>query len=266
MNHPFDPALVTERLHGQRVRGPVVYHDVTGSTNDDVMALAEAGGAEGTVVVAGTQTAGRGRRGRLWHAPEAQTLMFSLLLRPPVPVQKWPLLSTMTSVAIVSALPGAQDSRIGTKWPNDIVHDGRKLGGILVEARAPRFAVIGIGLNVSGDTSDWPDDLQRTATTLEAATGTTIGREELLARVLNGLDECYALMLTGNAALTERQRELESTLGKELVMKVGQRQVRGKAVDLTALGELVLETTDGPLTISSGEVQQVRAANGELPR
>ncbi|MHB8997366.1 MAG: biotin--[acetyl-CoA-carboxylase] ligase [Armatimonadota bacterium] len=264
MNHSFDPVFVAEQLHGQRLLGPVIYHDVTDSTNDDVSALAQAGGAEGTVVVAGTQTAGRGRQGRVWHAPAAQTLMFSLLLRPPVPVQKWPLLSTMASVAIVIALPEA--SGIGTKWPNDIVHQGRKLCGILVEARAPHFAVIGIGLNVSGDTSDWPDDLPATATTLEAALGITIGREELLARVLNSLDECYDRMLTGDHALTERQRELETTLGKELVMKVGQRQVRGTAVGLTALGELILETAGGTLTISSGEVQQVRTANGELPR
>lgn len=266
MNESIEPALVVELLRGQRLRGPVVYHDVTGSTNDEVTVLAQAGGAEGTVVVAGTQTTGRGRQGRVWHAPEAQTLMFSLLLRPPVPVQKWPLLSSMASVAIVSALPEAVPSGIGTKWPNDIVHQGRKLCGILVEARAPDFAVIGIGLNVFGVTSDWPDDLQTTATTLEAATGVTIGREELLARVLNSLDECYDLMLTGDIALIERQRELETTLGKELVMKVGQRQVRGTAVELTALGELILETAGDTLTISSGEVQQVRTANGELPR
>ena len=265
MNSFFDSALVADILRGRRLLGPVIYHDTVGSTNDEVMSLADAGGAEGTVVVAERQTAGRGRRGRVWHAPEAQTLMFSLLLRPPVPLDRWPLLSTMASVAVATVLREHADS-IGTKWPNDILHDGRKLVGILVEARAPHYAVVGIGINVLGDTSGWPDDLQRTATTLEMASGTAIGREELLARVLNSLDECYDLMLTANPTLTERQRELETTLGKELIVRLGQWEVRGTAVDLGRLGELILQTPEGLLTISSGEVQQVRTANGELPR
>ncbi|MGE5531727.1 MAG: biotin--[acetyl-CoA-carboxylase] ligase [Bacteroidota bacterium] len=266
MKHSFNPALVTELLQGRRLRGPIIYRDLVGSTNDEVMQLAEAGAAEGTVVVAERQTAGRGRQGRVWHAPAGQTLMFSLLLRPQLPVQKWSLLSTMASVAVATVLRDVAGNGIGTKWPNDIVHDGRKLCGILVEARAPHFAVVGIGLNVVGDTSDWPGDLQKIATTLEMATGVVAHREELLARVLNSLDECYDLMLTSDPALTERQRQLETTLGKELHVKIGQRQVRGRAVDVGPLGELILDTPDGPLTVSSGEVQQVRGANGELPR
>jgi BirA family biotin operon repressor/biotin-[acetyl-CoA-carboxylase] ligase len=239
---------------------------MVGSTNDDVMQLAEAGAAEGRVVVAERQTAGRGRQGRVWHAPAGQTLMFSVLLRPSLPIEQWPLLSTTASVAVATALRSVCDRSIGTKWPNDVVHDGRKLCGILVEARAPHFAVVGIGLNVLGDTSDWPDDLERTATTLQTAAGVVVRRDELLARVLNSLDECYDLMLTGDPLVTQRQREFETTLGKELLVKVGQRLVRGRGADIGSMGELILDTPEGPLTVSSGEVQQVRAANGELPR
>lgn len=265
MNSLFHPDLLDASLAQCRyLRGPVVYKPSTGSTNDDVRQMAAEGAAEGTVVVAGEQTAGRGRLGRKWAGQPGQSLMFSVLLRPALPLESWPALSVVAGLAVASACTELGGAAIGTKWPNDIVFGGRKLGGLLLEARAPQFAVLGIGVNVLGQTADLPPELQETATTLEAVSARALAPHELLLRILQQLDQRYHLLLTGqHEPLLAEQRERETLLGRQLVIAIGGETITGQAVDVTAAGELVLQTAHGERVISSGEVQRVRPKTGE---
>ncbi len=135
-------ALGTPRLHLRE----------TTSTNDRARALAGAGAPHGTLVTAGAQSAGRGRQGRSWVAPPDRALLMSLLLRDPPA-----LLPLLAAVAVAETVGDAAQ----IKWPNDVLLDGRKVAGILVEGRPQeRWAVLGIGLNVAVDVAALPDELR----------------------------------------------------------------------------------------------------------
>lgn len=265
MNSQFNISSLNAALRQCRyVRGPVTFKLVTTSTNDDVRQLAADGAAEGAVVVAAEQTAGRGRLGRRWSGQPGQTLMFSVLLRPALPLEKWPALAVVAGLAATRACAEASGAAIGTKWPNDIVFGGRKLGGLLLEARAPHFAVLGIGVNVHGRPTDLPPELQETATTLAAITSAPLSSEKLLLSILQHLDQRYHLLLTGQQeALLTEQRERETLLGQQVLVTIGGETVTGQATDVTAAGELVLQTAAGRRVVSSGEVQRVRPEIGE---
>lgn len=251
----LDVDAVAAQLRGGRLRGPLAYRAQTASTNDDARALAGRGAAEGTVVIAGEQTQGRGRHARPWFGHPDHSLLFSLLLRPTLPTDQWPRLVNMVGVAVADALRTAAGCAVGTKWPNDIMVAGRKLGGILIEAQAPEHAIVGIGLNVLGDAADLPDELRDKATSLAAHATQPVTREPVLASVLNALDEAYAALLDGRwDSLLARQRALETTLGQERTIVIGAETLTGVVRDLSPEGGLVLETAQGVRTVTVGEV------------
>ena len=238
----------------------------TGSTNADALALARDGAPEGIVLVADHQTAGRGRRDRRWEAPPGAGLLVSILLRPPAAVVSS---ATMTvGVAAAEALEAMAGVRPGLKWPNDLVWPGdgsapdRKLAGILAEAEWPPGAdvasgprqpgpgeravvVVGIGINV-----EWPDDLPDhladTAIALNHITGARIDREDLLAAMLERLDQHdRRLRSDGPEALLDEWRARSATLGRRVRVDLGADEIVGTAVDVTAEGHLVVDTDDG---------------------
>src|SRR5919204_5745856 len=141
---------------------PLRHFGVTESTNERGRELALAGAPSGTVVTAGEQTAGRGRRGRTWTAPAGKALLCSAILRPLE--RKHALLPLAVPLAVCEAVESLVPLECRVKWPNDVWHEGRKLAGVLIEARPPDWAVIGIGLNVSIEPEEFPDDLRQPAT------------------------------------------------------------------------------------------------------
>lgn len=155
----------------------------TASTNDDARSLGAAGAADGLVVVAHRQTAGRGRRGADWFSPPGESLAFSVLVRPPEPPPLWPRLALAAGLAVAQAVE-AHVPLAGIKWPNDVWIGHRKIAGILVEA-GPGFAVIGIGLNVN--TRAFPPGISTPATSLALETGTLHPLPDLLAGILRQL-------------------------------------------------------------------------------
>lgn len=159
----------------------------TTSTNADVAALARAGEPEGIVVIAEQQTAGRGRLDRRWQAPARAGVLLSVLLRPPVDVAAWPLLPLLAGLAVVEGVQAVGQVTAGLKWPNDVLVDGYKLGGILVE-RVDAAVVVGIGVNVSTRLDELPVE---TATSLAILGGIT-DREILVKEILRSLDRRYA--------------------------------------------------------------------------
>ncbi len=151
------------------------------STNDEVRKLACAGAADGLIVLAERQTAGRGRRGAAWFSPPGESLAFSILVRPDEPKSHWPRLALATGLAVAEAIEGFH-LHPGIKWPNDVWISGRKVAGILVEAGAD-FAVVGIGLNVNS--REFSGEISATATSLRREAGCEFSRADVLAAIIH---------------------------------------------------------------------------------
>jgi BirA family transcriptional regulator, biotin operon repressor / biotin---[acetyl-CoA-carboxylase] ligase len=214
----------------------------TGSTNDVARVLAEAGAPSGTVVTAGRQSSGRGRRGRGWSAPAGKALLLSAILRDLEPEQG--LLPLAVPVAVCEAIESLGRLRCEIKWPNDVWIEERKVAGVLIEARLPEWAVIGIGLNVAIGPDEFPADLRWPATSIGG--GTTIAEaRESVCRALDSWvaasrDEVVAAFRARNA-LAGRRVEWEEGVGS--------------AVEIDDDGNLVVELDDGEtVALGSGEV------------
>jgi len=275
-------ARAREALAGTRF-GDVRWLAVTGSTNEDVLRLARAGEAEGIVVAADLQTAGRGRRGRTWEAPAGSSLMATVLLRPPARVAA--LATATVALAAAEAVEAACGATPRLKWPNDLVWPGdgsgpdRKLAGILAEADWPagsgiadgwreprptdRVAVaVGIGLNVA-----WagraPAELTDVAVALDEVVGAEgpPDRVDLLVGLLRRLDALDAELRAegGRAAVLARWRARSATLGRRVRVDLGSDDVEGTAVDVTEDGHLVVETLEGTRReLAVGDVVHLR--------
>lgn len=169
--------------------------DEATSTNDLVKARAVSGAAEGLVIAARLQTQGRGRRGRVWSANRDESVLMSALIRPGWPESDAPWLGALAAVAAAETVQEFGVKRVTVKWPNDVLVDGRKIAGVLVEPRLDKgrieFAVLGVGLNVRQQEADFPEDLRGTATSLRRL-GLDVAVGTVLAALVRRLDEAYA--------------------------------------------------------------------------
>ena len=217
---------------------PRLHLRATGSTNDRARALAAAGAPHGTLVTAGEQRSGRGRQGRTWSAPAGQALLMSLVVR-----GAHDLLPLRAAVAVADVC----GERAAIKWPNDVLLDGRKVAGILVEARPQEdWAVVGIGLNVAVDVARLPAELHDRAGTLGLEPASV---EAVLARLLGGLDSVLA---ADRGALLARYRELDALAGQRIAWSGGE----GVASGIDADGRLLVD--GGRVALDAGEVHLSR--------
>jgi len=231
------------------------------STNDEAHRLAEAGALHGEVVVADSQTKGRGRRSRSWIAPAGKAVTLSVILRPTLPVARAPEITLASAVAVAEAARelGAHSARI--KWPNDVECKGRKIAGLLTELRTEtdrvRHAVLGVGFNVSMQMSDFPEELRPLATSLLIESGERQPRPVVVARLLEHLEEWLSLHETeGFGPVADRWRELSSTLGRRVRIESGGASVEGDAVDLADDGALLVRVSGGVLVrVLAGDVE-----------
>jgi BirA family transcriptional regulator, biotin operon repressor / biotin---[acetyl-CoA-carboxylase] ligase len=248
----------------------------TGSTNADLLAAAQAGAAEGTVLVAEAQTSARGRLGRRWASPPRAGLTFSVLLRPdgvPAALLGWlPLLAGVAAAAAVRTV-AAVDATL--KWPNDVLAGDAKLGGILAE-RAPGAVVIGIGINVWQDRAHLPG--AATSLLLAAAAGGPVRdghgsaaevpglRELLLAELLAALSRWYLAWRDqaspGDPDTCGLRREYSrrcATLGRDVVVTMpGTEVISGTAAGVDWAGRLEVRTEHGRVSVTAGDVVHVR--------
>jgi BirA family transcriptional regulator, biotin operon repressor / biotin---[acetyl-CoA-carboxylase] ligase len=232
----------------------------TGSTNSDLLAEARGGLAEGAVLVAEAQTAGRGRMGRQWVSQPGAALTFSVLLRPAgVPQASRGWLPLLAGVAVASAVRAQTAVSASLKWPNDVQVNGAKLAGILAE-QAGDAVVVGIGINVSSGRDELP---VATATSL-ALEGADLGAGPLLVGVLGELERGYRAWAgaAGDAAasgLHQDYQRLCGTLGRQVRVSLpGGRPVTGTARAVDAAGRLVVQSAAGPVPVSAGDVIHVR--------
>lgn len=259
-----------DRLHGDDLLarlgpGHVLGRDIrvfreTTSTSDVVEKLARDGVAEGVVVFAETQTAGRGRLGRTWVSPAGKGLWFSVLLRPALRPPEATRLTIAAAVAVARAVRAQTGLAPEVKWPNDLLLRGRKFGGLLTELSGEqdriRHVVLGVGLDVNLTAADLPGELRRLATSLRLELGRPVPRAELAVAVLRELDAAYAQVTgAGFAPLAEEWESLCTTLGRTIEVALGPRRVRGRAEALDADGALLLRTEHGHLErITGGDV------------
>ena len=237
------------------------------STQTVALALAAEGAPDRTAVVADEQRAGRGRRGRAWVAAPGTSLLLSVLLRPGLPPARQPLYSFAAAVAVSEAVTTLTAVASTVKWPNDVLIHGRKVAGILLEAReAPAPAVVvGIGVNVNQRV--FPPDLEDRATSLALVTGAPLDREAVLAVILQSFDHWRArLEREGFEPVRVRWCARAATLGRW----VRADGAEGTAIDLDPHGALVLAADGRYSRVTAGEVHAARpverAANPDAAR
>ena len=250
---PFDPGVFESMASSASWVNRVVCATELDSTNAEALRLAAAGEPEGLVVVADAQTAGRGRLGRSWWAEPGTALLASWLVRPLLAPERRPLLSLVAGVAAANAVRAGGGVTVRLKWPNDLLLEGRKLGGILAESDASGAVVVGLGLNVRQET--FPDELRDTATSLVAGGGRAPERAWLLAATLSGFG---ARMASPEDALAD-YRDLCATLGERVrVERNDAEALEGEATEITDSGALVVSTPSGPVTVAAGDVVHLR--------
>lgn len=252
--------LAAELARRKAAPREIVVHDTVGSTSTDLAARLAAGAAEGTVVVAERQSAGRGRSGRSWHSPGAGSLYLSIAVGAPGGIdEQLTMVPLAAGVALVDALaevgPGGEALRL--KWPNDALLGDRKLAGILCEVpdprRRPLVAVVGLGLNLGRD--GFPDDLSASAVSLAERLGTVVAREPLAAGWIAGLERwCGRLAREGPPPLIAAWRARAEPFGRRV--RVGELQ--GTTVDLNDRGYLIIQRDDGTrVEVAGGIVERI---------
>ncbi|MBF0462170.1 MAG: biotin--[acetyl-CoA-carboxylase] ligase [Magnetococcales bacterium] len=238
------------------------YHffPVLASTNQQAAQLAQAGAAEGTVVVADQQTQGRGRLGRQWSSPAGVNLYCSVVLRPTLLPRDAAQLTLLAGVALAHTLTEWGVAGVLIKWPNDLLLQGRKAAGILTEMRTDRsgiqHVIVGIGLNVNGQAADLPLELRDRATSLAESLHSAVCRPPLLAKLLAQLDHWYGRFgREGFAPVRQEWLACSRLLGQSVGVRLADEQFSGQAVALDADGCLLVQRADGMLArVVAGDV------------
>ena len=234
--------------------------DVTDSTNTYLMSLAANGAQEGLVVTARCQTAGQGRRGRSFQSTAGLGLYLSVLVRPKMSPIEVPELTAWTAAAVCDGIEAACGRRPGIKWPNDLVADGHKLGGILTElALNPdgslSHVVIGIGINLSHRRQDFDPELRDMAVSLSQWLGQPPDGEKLTQSLIESLDRMYSRFPAGRQEYLDRYRSDCINTGNQVRVLSARSSREGTALGIDDRFRLLVRWQDGTQeTLSAGEV------------
>ena len=257
------PDLLKRRLKGSLFGKRVFHYFKMDSTNRAAIELGFAGEPEGTVVMAEEQTAGRGRAGRSWHSEKGTGLYVSILLRPRLAPAQTPLLTMLAGISAQAAVEAVTGLAPELKWPNDLLLNGKKLGGILTEMHAEpsavRFVVVGIGINTNQE--KFPAELAAIATSLRKESGRITFRLELLVRLLSQFESDYSRFLSEGARfVVERFQEVSNfAKGRRVRVDTGLESYVGTTAGLSPDGLLLVKRENGPATtVIAGDVTEVR--------
>ena len=239
----------------------VLVLDQTDSTNKVLREMAFDGAPGGQVVIANEQTMGRGRMGRSFFSPSGKGIYFSYLLRPDVAPQDAVTLTAWTGVAMVRAIERVAGFSPGIKWVNDLVSNGRKLCGILtemsIESETGRInsIIIGIGINVNNDASDFPDEIKDIATSIKLETGSSVSRAELVASMVEEMDKLASEWPEASDKYLDLYRSYNITCGRDVDVISGGTIRPAKALSINDDFSLKVKFPDGTVSdLSSGEV------------
>jgi BirA family biotin operon repressor/biotin-[acetyl-CoA-carboxylase] ligase len=252
------PAELAPHLRGRWRE--VVWRAEIDSTQRLARERARAGAPEGTVVVAETQTQGRGRLGRTWHSPPGVNLYCTIVLRPERPPAVAPQLALVAGLAVADAVREASGLDARVKWPNDVLVGGRKVAGVLTEMEGSlervAFVLVGIGVNVNGAQASFPPAIRRTATSLRAASGRAVDRAAFTGALLAALEARYGRFLAGGFAAIRRDWEAVAFLTG--------RDVRVRGIGIAVEGRVVGVDQDGALRLARPGGGVARIVAGEV--
>ncbi|MCX8031588.1 MAG: biotin--[acetyl-CoA-carboxylase] ligase [Thermodesulfovibrionales bacterium] len=241
-----------------------LYYETLPSTNNTATELALKGYPEWTIIVADRQTHGRGRMGRSWFSPPGKNIYMSIILKPSFPPREMTILTIMSAVACCKALRKIYTAEVFIKWPNDLLVNEKKLGGILTEIKADSdkisYAILGIGINVNLDQEELSEDIEDTATSLKILTGKQYKRTSIIIEILRELYEHYEILLKkGKQNLLAQWKQLNCTLGKRVKVYMGKEIYEGLAETIDDEGLLIVKLQDSSLIkVSFGDIKMLR--------
>jgi BirA family biotin operon repressor/biotin-[acetyl-CoA-carboxylase] ligase len=254
------PDSVSGKDLTRRLAGKLHIFEEVNSTNDVAYSMALEDAPEGTVVIAESQTRGRGRMNRSWVSPSGKNLYLSLVLKPPIPPREAPFLTYMGAVATAEALADNFCLDASLKWPNDILVNGRKLAGLLNEVKAESdrvvFAVLGFGVNLNVDQKAFPPGLRGKATSVMGELGHSVSRVGFTRCLLESIEAWYETFLTrGHESIIEKWEALA--------------QIRGKSIEVRSFGVIHRGVADGldrdgALVLRGGTGEKIRVVAGDL--
>lgn len=249
---------IMKNLNTETIGKNIICLDITDSTNEEAKRLGNAGAEDGLVIFAEEQTKGKGRMGRSWVSPKYIGIWFSVLLRPNILPSNIANITLVAGYSVCKAIRNFTGCNAMIKWPNDIIIDNKKICGILTEmtvkADKVNYIVVGIGINVN--TQDFPQEISCKATSLFLQKGEKINRINLIKEILRQFDKDYKEYLISNSLeMISEFKEYCATIGREITAFIGNKTVKGVAVDISSIGELLIKTDDGDtVNVNSGEV------------
>lgn len=253
------PDEIMNNLNSRLIK-EILFYPTLDSTNELAKELlADKKAKEGLVIVAGKQTAGKGRLGRIWESP-AGGLWFSIILSPKLPLHELPLLSLVFAVAIAAALDEISNSKCGIKWPNDIFINDKKVAGILLEVSGQvdniDSVIAGIGININISQDIWSNDTRHIATSLLEETNQIIPNNIILPVVLSYLEKYYNLFISnGFVEIREDFKNRCVHLNKKVSVKQVNKLVTGINTDIDSQGNMVLKVDNDIIRVTTGDVK-----------
>lgn len=258
---PFNGTEVSSLLKTGFIGRELRFHNEVGSTNAEAFELARNGAREGTVVMAESQAGGKGRLGRKWESPAGLNIYMSILLRPPIPPEEAHWLTFVAAVAAAEAISEFCPARPVLKWPNDVLVNGRKAAGILLEMGSEpervHFVVMGIGVNVNMTRSMFPEYIRNTATSVREAKGGEVDRSALAARLLSSVELWYKVYLAeGPVPILSEWKRYFGFEGKEIRVVSFGNAVKGVCLGVDDTGALLIREPGGAVRkIVAGDME-----------
>lgn len=257
----LNQTLIQARLQHAAERFQAVVLDEVDSTNSEAERLIANGQATPFVVISRLQTLGRGRLGRVWHSPRNGNLYASFGFRPQISPTQMSLFTLWMGINICECINALCRVNCQVKWPNDLHIEGKKVAGILTEARMEAdqvlSVVLGLGLNVHSDGADWPEDLKQIATSLRQSSGKSFDINKLVSAIAGRVAIAYKKLAEGRhrADLKERWPRYDTLAGKTISLIQGENRISGVAKGIDTSGSLIIEKADGSRFLArAGEV------------
>jgi BirA family biotin operon repressor/biotin-[acetyl-CoA-carboxylase] ligase len=252
---------IRKTLATQTLGNTIEILKTVGSTNEYAKIVAQNGGKDGFVVIAEQQTNGKGRLGRIFVSPKGVGIYMSVLLRPNLTAEDTSFATVAAAVAVSNAIEKVSGFIPDIKWINDIFYNGKKLCGILTEASLEcetgklQYLIIGIGINVSETSVNLPNELSEIATSIFDIVGLEVSRNELIASILNELENSLSMLANQRQNILEQYKKRLFILGKSVFLKSEDKLEKVTAIDIDSNAHLIVQCDDGTIkSISSGEV------------
>ena len=242
----LDADRITSHLKAESIGKKVVVFSATASTNDIAAEYAKDKNNDGLVVLAEEQPAGRGRGGNKWMAGKGDSVLCSILLtESKIPAE---LLSLACAVASAEAIGKCSKAEAKIKWPNDIILNGKKVAGILVESKKTgrqTAYIIGIGINCHQRKGDFPAELQKTATSIDIETGVFADRITLIKRLLISMDHWRTIAEKNEQKVVERWQKLSTQLNQRIALVYNRKRFAGNCIGINPQEGLILQLDSG---------------------